>query len=155
MCNVAFAQMAQVVVGYAGQRQQARDVRTNALAAQDDAFAGIEAQQLQVNAHASDVATERSRQALQEAGTLSAIFADSGLSGASQERIKATAAGSAARDLDTIERNRQNRITQSNAEAGGVAVKTQSTINSVKHPSLIGAGLQIAVLDAERRNKVK
>ena len=155
MCNVAFVQMATAVMGTIGQRQQRKATEQSANAARDDAFAGLNAQQLQINAQASDQATDRSRQAAMQAGTLTAIFADSGLSGASQDRIAAVAAGSASRDIDTIERNRQNKITQTNTEGNAIAARAASTINAVKRPSYLGAGLQIAALEAERRSKEK
>lgn len=155
MCNTAYVQMAQVAVGAYGQSQNSKAVRRNAVQAEEDAFAGIHDQQIQTNAQATDQMVDRSRAAMMEAGNLNAIFADSGLSGNTQERIAAVTEGAAQRDLTTIERNRVNKINQSNSEVSAVRARTQSTINGAKGPSLVGTGLQIAAIgaaDYDKRN---
>jgi hypothetical protein len=149
LCNVAYAQMAQVVIGAVGQNRQANATQSAALAAQQDAYAGLHAQQLQLNQNTTDQMVARSRDAMREAGTLQAIFADSGLSGNSQERIAAVQQQDAAADQTTLERNRQNKITQSEAEGSAIAARTQSTINAARRPSLVGTGLQIGVIGME------
>jgi hypothetical protein len=153
MCNVAYLQMAQVAVGAYGQSQQASAVRKNARQAESDSLWALHDQQIQSNAAATDQMTARARAAMAEAGTFNAIFADSGLSGNTQERISAVAAGQANEDIGTIERNRQNRVNQGNNDVAAVRARTQSAINGSPAPSLIGTGLQIAALSANEYNR--
>jgi hypothetical protein len=127
-----------------GQYRTARDNERSALAAQEDANAGLLERQHQFDQHATDQMVERSRQAVRDLGHVRAIFADSGLDGNSQDRIEAITEGEAQRDLTTLERNRQARATQTQAEASEIVARTQSRINERPRPSVLGSGLQIA-----------
>ena len=131
---------ASAVGGYRTAREQER----NALSAQQDANAGLVEQMHQTNQQATDQMVERSRAAMRDLGTINAVFADSGLSGNSQDRIATVTAGQAERDLTSIEANREARINQQSAEGAAIRARTQSAINSSPRPSILGAGLQIA-----------
>ncbi len=121
--------------------------RSNAHLAEQSAAlqnSAIQDQRTQTNAQAADQMNERAKQAMRDAGTLNTIFADSGLSGNTQDRLVTESAATASQDIATMERNRAAGITQTSEEAAGVRARAQSQINSVRQPSLIGTGLQIA-----------
>lgn len=88
--------------------------------------------------------TERSKQAVRDLGTLNALFADSNLSGNTQDRLSAEVKGLAAADIATIDRNRGSRGTQTAAESAAIRARAQSQLNSTPYPSILGAGLKIA-----------
>jgi hypothetical protein len=155
MCNAAYAQMAQVAIGAIGQSRQASSVRRNARFAESDALWGLHDQQVQIDAQATDTMVDRSRQVMMQAGHLNALFADSGLSGNTQDRIAAVTGMQADADLTTIERNRANKQNQTNNETAAIRARTQSTINGAKGPSLLGTGLQIAAVYANAKDKEK
>jgi hypothetical protein len=147
--------MAQVATSAYGQSVQSRAVAKNARQAESDSLWALHDQQIQFNAAATEQMTERARTANAELAALNALFADSGLSGNTQERIAGVAAAQANADMGTIERNRQNRVNQSNNEVAAVRARTQSAINSAPRPSYLGTGLQIAAIgaaDYEKRN---
>lgn len=153
MCNVAYVQMAQVAVGAYGQNQQASAVRKNALQAQQDALYGLHDQQVQIDAQATDQMTDRSKAAMSEVGTLNAIFADSGVSGNTQDRIAAVAGINASADMATLDRNRVNKQNQTQADAASIRARTQSQINGSPRASVLGTGLQIAAIGANEYNR--
>lgn len=158
MCNTAYVQMAQVAMSAYGQNQQASATRSNAIKAEQDGLQGVFNQQVQINAQATDQMTDRSRAAMSEVGTLNAIFADSGLSGNTQDRMVAVAGINAAADEATIARNRDNRLTQTQADAAAIKARTQSAINGSPRASVLGTGLQIAAIGAneyQRQNPPK
>jgi hypothetical protein len=117
--------------------------------AQQDAMAGLSDQLYQANQQATDQMVARSKQAVREAGAMNAIFADSGLAGASQDRLLAEAEANAQADLTTIERNRTNRENQGQSEAAAIRARAQSEVNKAPRPSLLGTGLQIAAAGAD------
>ena len=106
---------------------------------------------MQENQATTDQMVARSRDAVREVGTLEAIFADSGLSGNSQERVLADAERAASEDITTLGRNRYLRIEQGHAELAASRAAAQSRTNSTPRPSLIGAGLNAAGVLVERR----
>lgn len=153
MCNVAYLQMAQVAMGAVGQAQASRQNASAAIQAQSASIAGLNEQTLQFNQQQTDQMTTRSRQAMNDVGTLNAIFADSGLSGNSQDRIKNVTEGQAQTDLTTLDRNVSNRGSQATAERSAITARTQSQINSVRGPSVLGTGLQIAAIGASEYDR--
>jgi|SRR6185437_7954267 len=146
MCNAALFDMAQLAIGTVGQAQQYQAMRSSALASERGQFAQMQDREKQIDEQATDEMAERAKQAMADAGRVNAIFAATNLSGNSQERMSRIAQGSASADQTTLERNRDAQITQAQAEAAGIAARTVSTINSVRRPSFIGAGLQIAAI---------
>jgi hypothetical protein len=138
-----------------GQNQTYKANANNARNAQDLANAGLEAQQHQVDAQASDQMSERAKQAMAEMGSLNAIFADTGLTGNSHARLAANASANAGADITAIERNRTAALSQGSLQRAGADSTAQGRINSVARPSLIGTGLQIVSAGADaysRRN---
>jgi hypothetical protein len=157
MCSVAGVQAVAAVAQVAGQTQTYRANASAANTAYVDQVTGINERNLQEQRGVTDQMNARSRQAMQEIGTMQAIFADSGASGASQDRVIADAERAAAADMTTMDRNRAAINTQANMERVGAAATRTSRINGVARPSLIGAGLQIAgaYLDYKQRTPSK
>jgi hypothetical protein len=139
----AASSAAAVAAGAVAQRQMSNANASNARQAQDSANAGLTAQQQQINQQATDQMNDRSKQAFKDIGALNTIFADSGVAGASQDRISNELEGNAAADITTLERNRQAAMTQTSAQGAAIAANTQSRINSAPQPSILGTGLQI------------
>jgi hypothetical protein len=134
---------ASVAAGAVAAHQNASRTTDAANAANATANAGLIDQMHQRDAQATDQMTARSKQAMTTAGSLNAIFADSGVSGNSQDRIADVAAGNAQVDLTTIESNRQQASNQGTNEADALRAQAQARINSVPRPSVLGTGLQI------------
>lgn len=121
--------------------------RRNAHQAQDattQSYGALQDQRIQLDAQSTDQMNERSKQAMRDAGTLNNIFADSGLSGNTQERLANESAATASQDITTMERSRAAGISQTGNEASAMRARAQSQVNQVRQPSLIGTGLQIA-----------
>jgi hypothetical protein len=144
MCDVAFISMASTVAQTAGQAQTYRANVNAANTAYVDQVTGIGERQHQMDQAAVDQMTQRSRQGMEEVAAVQAIFADSGMSGNSQDRVVADAQRASSRDLTTMERNRDLVRQQSSSEVAAAGATRTSRINSVAHPNFIGAGLQIA-----------
>jgi hypothetical protein len=144
MCDAAYISMAQVAVQAVGQSRAVSANAHNAVEAQAAAMAGLQNQTLQYDQQNTDQQVTRSRQAMTDAGAITAIFADSGLSGNSQERIARVTEGAALADEATLERNKANRADQGQADANAIRARTLTQINSVPRTSALGAGLQIA-----------
>ncbi len=145
MCDVAtVVAIGSTVSGAVGQYQTSLRTSRAALNAQRDANAGLEAQQHQADQQATEQMVERSRRAVAEIGQMNAIFADTGVSGNTHDRLVNEAQANADADLTTIERNRQNRATQNDFEGAAIQAQAQARINSAPRPSIIGTGLQIA-----------
>lgn len=98
----------------------------------------------QQNQAAMAESSQRHIQWLQDLGRLRTAGAESGLMGATENRLENEASAAAERDLATIESNRL-KGTQQTASTG-VAQQRQADadLKSIQHPSLIGTGLQIA-----------
>lgn len=157
MCDITAIRMAGLVVGAVGQHQTARATERAAIAANEDAQAGLAAQVYQEDQAATDQMVGRSRDAMREVGSLNAIFADSGVEGASQARILAEASLAADEDLTTMDRNSALRRTQRATEGNALAAQAQSRINAAPRPSLLGTGLQLgsAYLEGVERNRAR
>jgi hypothetical protein len=100
------------------------------------------AQVRQTNDAAREEMSERARQAMIERGRLQVIAGESGLSGWDRE-VNSTFY-SESTDIATLESNRRNRIEQMNVEGRASTANTNNQLASVKRPSLLGTGLQIA-----------
>jgi len=130
----SFAQTSQMASRQEKALQQSHNQQMNQVALQ----------QQQINQQATEKMSERALEAQREASRLSVIAGESGTMGGSNDRVVNEAAFNASHDIATIEANRLNTQGQITAEAQGIAARTQSSLNSIKRPSLIGTGLQIA-----------
>lgn len=93
---------------------------------------------------AMDEMGERARQNLIELGHLHALQADSGLSGASPDRVEGEIQNLAQKDIVTIQQNSQRKQQQTAAQGQGSASSASSMLGNVQHANYVGAGLQIA-----------
>ena len=158
MCELSTAllaasalQIGQTVLGHVDASQQA--------SAQSKAIAANDAQQQetmrermkQYNAQAVDQKSERSREAVIERGRLRAVQGESGLTGNTQSRVIGESYFNEGYDMSSIESNRKKEVAQVQLEAKGLRAHSQSQLHSVRQPSLIGTGLQIAGIAANTR----
>jgi hypothetical protein len=141
------------VAGYVDTAQQASAAQDAINADANNQAKAIEEQQAQISKNATDQMQERSQQAAIERGRLRAIQAESGLIGTTQDRIIGESYFNEATDIASIEANRKNSIEQSNRQLQGVTTSAQSKLNSIKQPSLLGAGLQIGTTYATYKQR--
>jgi hypothetical protein len=141
---VLAVQAAAAVATYVGAQRTFSANQANVRDATAASYSATQDQRVQINAQATDQMNARAQQAMRDAGTLNAIFADSGLSGNTQDRLATESQANATQDITTIERNRAAGITQTANEAAAARARLQSQSNAVRAPSLIGTGLQIA-----------
>ena len=126
------------------QGEKNADTQTeNLQRAQDQQIGQLNLQQHQADQQAGEQMSDRALEALKETGRLTTIAGESGGGGASNGRIVNEAGFNATHDIATIEANRLNGGAQRNMDAQGVRSSTQSALNSIQRPSLIGTGLQI------------
>jgi hypothetical protein len=130
-------------LSFLDQRQQA-NAQVNAIEDSWNAQIPMVHDQIgQINDNAEDQMSQRAREALIERGRIRAIQGESGLIGNTQDRIVGESYFNEATDMASIESNRKNQVMQTINEANGNRASAQSKINTVKQPSLIGAGLMI------------
>ena len=131
-------------IGFMQQSQQA-SVRDKAIKAnysqQMDTF---KVQQAQVNKQATDEMSVRAREAMIETARLRVLGGESGLAGGSNDRIENESQFNLGTDIASIESNRRNSLNQLHQEGKAIRASGQGQINTIKRPSLIGTGLQIA-----------
>jgi hypothetical protein len=88
--------------------------------------------------------SERAREARRERGRLSAIAADTGLGGISQELLLRQSRFNEGYDTTTIDANRDRVKRQIEHGVSASSARAQLQRASIERPSLLGAGLQIA-----------
>lgn len=132
------------IVSYAMADDAADKAEDSAVAAHYANMESYQLQQKQIDANAADQMSDRGREALIERGRLRVMAAESGLQGNSTDQIERQSRFDEGFDMARIEGNRKNSQQQAYADAKAGRAGSQSRINSIKHPSLIGTGLQIA-----------
>jgi hypothetical protein len=136
----------QAVTSYMSQRQSAK-AQDAAIKQNYEVNQGrVNAQAKQINDASREEMSERSRQAMIERGRLQVVAGESGLSGFDRE-VNNTFY-SEGTDIATMENNRRNRIGQLNVESQMGGASANSQLASVRRPSLLGTGLQIAAAGA-------
>lgn len=137
------AQVATSVLGFVQQRGAA-DAQAAAIQANhEQQMRAYEEQQRQNNAAAAQQMSERAREAMIERARLRVIAGESGLAGISTDRIENQSRFNEGYDIASIEANRSNSAAQLYNEARGLRAQSQSRLNSINRPSLLGSGLQI------------
>lgn len=131
-------------LGAYGADRSAKNAQKSAVEDLQGQYAALAQQQVQVNAQATDEATERAKQAVRDMGRMEAAFSDSGLTGNSQQRLMVEQAIQANTDQSTIERNRENKIAQTKQDAFAAQAGAKRIVNQNPRQSPIGIGLQIA-----------
>lgn len=98
----------------------------------------------EINQVAQDESAQRYKEYLIDSARLKAIGAESGLAGATQDRVEQEAQNNASTDIATIEANRQRQTEAAHTQ--GVAKQSQANVqlSSIRRPSALGTGLQIA-----------
>lgn len=144
MCDPVSIAVASAGFQFVTQMQQADAAESSARAANQANMDAYATQQKQINAAATDEMSDRAREAMIQRGKLRVLAAESGLTGASQLQQERQSQFDEGFDLSRIEGNRKNAQNQSYLDAQAGRAQNQSRINSIKQPSLVGAGLQIA-----------
>lgn len=131
-------------LGYQGQNkaaQQQADAINKSAELQNIQTAQVYDQQ---NQQAMEESSQRHIQWLQELGRLRTAGAESGLMGVTDTRLENEAAVTAERDLATIEANRLKGSQQTASTSVAQHRQAQADTASIRRPSLLGTGLQIA-----------
>jgi hypothetical protein len=138
--------IASSAVSHIGAQQSAKAqdsaIRQNAAINQERMAAQVK----QTNDASREEMSERARQAMIERGRLQVIAGESGLSGFDREINNTFYSEST--DIATLESNRRNRIEQMNVEGRAGTASANNQLASVRRPSLLGTGLQIAAAGA-------
>lgn len=95
-------------------------------------------------AQAMEDTSQRHKEMLIEEGRLKAIGAESGLQGASNDRITQEALNNGATDVAMIEANRVRQAEMAHSQGVSRQSQAQVQLAGVKRPSALGVGLQIA-----------
>ena len=93
---------------------------------------------------AQEDTSARHKEQLIEEGRLKAIGAESGLTGVTNDRIVQESENNADQDIATIEANRVRAAEQAHAQASARQTGANIQLTSVRRPSSLGTGLQIA-----------
>lgn len=141
---IAAVQIAASVAQHAGERKAAKIQEGQIAQGLADSYAESEASRHQQSQAATDQMTERSQQGMRDLGQINTIFADSGLDGATHDRIANEVAAGVGADETTLQRNRSNASQQSSFEESAARQRAQQGLNATKHPSILGTGLKIA-----------
>lgn len=137
--------------------EQAKDQKAAVQSNLNSQTAATNLQQQQTNQQATDKMSQVALESLKESGRIQAIAGDTGAEGVSTDRLRAEVRMNEGSDIATLESNRINANNQSGQEAAALSAQSQSKLNSIKQPSLIGAGLQIAggLADDSRRTAAR
>lgn len=126
------------VMQYQGAKAQAKAQtklyemnRQNSYAAMRQEYDAVQQRQLQEGEAALQQVEDRRLEALQEIATANVAAGESGVSGFSVERVLRDIGATAARDISTIEQNRDWSVQQLQNEKLGIQNTTVSRINSV------------------------
>lgn len=151
MCDPVTLSVASLAIGVASagasfmqQSQQASAAEKSARENYAQQTEAIKLQYDQTNKQATDEMSVRAREAMIETARLRVLGGESGLSGGSNDRLVAESQFNLGTDIASIESNRRNSLNQLHQEGKSIRAGNQSNINTIKRPSLIGTGLQIA-----------
>lgn len=147
MCNPAIAMLAITAVSAGAQYMQANAAAKNQTQAIED---GVELNNVQTqqqyqqnNEAAAQQQSERHRQFLVDQGHLEAVLGESGLQGATQDRIQGENEQAASQDIATIESNRVKANNQAATGAQAQRLQANAQNAAIKRPSALSTGLQI------------
>lgn len=132
------------VLGYAQQSEaasaQADAIKKNMEFQQNQ----LQLQRTQNDQQASEKMSAVALEALKQTGHLRAMQGDSLMVGNSTDRIENEMNMNAGSDMATLEANRLSADNQVTTEAMAAKMRADNQMSSIKMPSLIGTGLQIA-----------
>ena len=121
-------------------------------ALQSEAFA---AQRQEIQDTAETEISDRVRQAQIERGQLRVAQGESGLTGASHNRLERDVQFQAGADISRIQKNAENRTKASKREQAGARHRAKTNALQIRRPSIIGTGLQIAGAGVDYHNAKK
>ncbi len=105
--------------------------------------AATQRQYQEIQEVSQDDSAQRHKEYLIEAARLKAISGESGLAGATQDRIDMEAENNAATDLATIEANRRRQSEQAHTQGLSRSTQAGAQLAGIRRPSALGTGLQI------------
>jgi len=129
---------------YQGQRNAANLQQQQITANVNANQSALQVQQNQVNEQSTQQMSERAKAAMIERGRFLAISADSGLGGNAQSRGLNDIQFGESTDMATLEANRLDTSAQLNRDSVSQVRQGNQYLASIREPSLLGAGLQIA-----------
>jgi hypothetical protein len=134
---------------YVEQSSQARSQRraVNEAAESNRRANALQAEQL--NKQAADEMSQRAREALIERGRLRVIASESGIGGLGNETLERQSRFNEGFDIASIESNRAAGVRQLQEAGRSNEAQTNMRLASVRSPSLVGTGLQIAGAGAD------
>lgn len=149
MCDPVSIVMAVVAVAGAVVGKMSADKAANQQeqAVQDGLAKDREAtaeQYKQINKQAMDDQAQLHTNYLIDSARIQAVQAESGLQGASNDRVEAEAANNSESDMATLERNRVNANNQTKTQSTAQASKANLQLAGIQRPSSVGTALQIA-----------
>ena len=134
----------------AGQAKVQNQIHQNnqalALQSRNQSFADLSARQQQEAQAAAQQINQQNREALQTAASVQVQMGESGVAGFSMNNIMRDIYGQSARNISTIENNRDWTLGQLEREKDGLQASYKGQANSTSgamRPSLLAAGLQI------------
>lgn len=148
MCNPQLALLAVQVAATASDHEEKRSMANKQADAIKDAYrvSDTQAQERykQVNADAAEKQSARAREARIERARIAVAAGESGLSGLNAVRLEGEAEGAAGRDFTRTETDRASSERATFLEMQGIRSRAQGQLNTIKYPSLVQSGLQIA-----------
>ncbi len=117
--------------------------------------AATQRQYQQIQESSMDEQAQRHTEYLIDSARLRAIGGESGLQGATQDRIEMEAENNASSDMATLESNRRNASENASSQALGRATQANIQSAGIRRPSSLGAGLQIAGAGVKTYSKYK
>ena len=98
----------------------------------------------QINESAQDEQAQRHTEMLIDRARIRAVSAESGLAGSTFDRIEAENDNNASTDMATIEKNRSRSVVNASSQSQARSTQASIQLAGIRHPSALGAGLQIA-----------
>lgn len=148
MCSINLAALAITAISagasYAQSAQNAKKQTTMVEDGYEKERRAILQQYDQINQTAQGDLSERHKEALLDEARLRTIGAESGLAGATNDRIEQEATNNAAQDMATIDANRQRQMEQAHTQGGARQSQAGGQLAGIRQASAMGAGLQIA-----------
>jgi hypothetical protein len=140
---MAFMAIASAIYSYEEAENNADRMDAAAKEAADADMQMMALQQQQIDQNASDEKSAVAKAAQQRMAQLRVAAGESGIGGASVDKIMGEVDMDKAFDIAAIEGNRKNATAQNYAERGRIRATAQSRMNTTTRPSGLGTALQI------------
>lgn len=150
MCDPATALYVVAAVGAASAYVQYEDGKESAAKQRKMIEDGLEKDRAstsaiyeQIDQSSKDEQAQLHTQMLIDKARLHAINAESGLAGATQDRMDLEVQNNAATDMATLEQNRERKVLNAASQSQARGSQAGVQLSGIRQPSALGAGLQI------------